>query len=284
MAPPATSSVTFTPTTTGPITGTVTLVDDAPGSPQTIGLSGNGVTAVETLVVSPPSVGFDDTVLGSSTYTTVYLYNPGTFDITISKLATSLPDFTASGCTTVPAFGYCTVNVTFAPKSAGPRSDTLTITDTAPDSPQSVPLLGNGLTGVNSLVVTPLIVGFPDTVLGVASGAQAITLYNPGNTNITVTSPPTASGDFTVTNYCGTIYAESYCTEYVVFTPTLAGQRSGTFSIMDSAPDSPHTATLIGNGINPFLEVIATPVQPRFPGPGCRNDEQLLAHLFLQSR
>jgi hypothetical protein len=254
-----TIDVTFTPGTTGPITGTVTLVDDAPGSPQTIGLSGNGVTAVETLVASPSSVGFDDTVLGSSTYTAVNLYNPGNSDITISKLATSLPDFTASGCPTVPAFSYCTIYVYFTPTIAGPRSGTLTITDTAPLSPHKVPLSGNGLAAVNSLEITPLIVGFPDTVLGVASGGQAVTLYNPGTANITVTSPPTASGDFSVTNYCGTIYAGSYCTDYVVFTPTLAGQRTGTLSIMDTAPNSPHTATLIGNGINPFLEVVATP-------------------------
>ncbi len=37
-------TVTFKPTSTGPLTGTVSVTDNATGSPQTISLSGNGVT------------------------------------------------------------------------------------------------------------------------------------------------------------------------------------------------------------------------------------------------
>ena len=39
-----TISVTFSPTSTGTFTGTVTITDNATNSPQTISLSGNGVT------------------------------------------------------------------------------------------------------------------------------------------------------------------------------------------------------------------------------------------------
>lgn len=42
-------NVTFVPTTTGNLLGTVTLTDNAPGSPHTISLSGNGV------ISGPPS-------------------------------------------------------------------------------------------------------------------------------------------------------------------------------------------------------------------------------------
>src|SRR5262249_8848575 len=38
-----TISVTFTPTTTGTRTGTLSITDDAAGSPQTLSLSGTGV-------------------------------------------------------------------------------------------------------------------------------------------------------------------------------------------------------------------------------------------------
>ena len=44
-----TINVTFVPTTTGNLQGTVTLTDNAPGSPHTISLSGNGVDS------GPPS-------------------------------------------------------------------------------------------------------------------------------------------------------------------------------------------------------------------------------------
>jgi hypothetical protein len=40
-----TIAVTFTPTAAGPRTGTLSLADNAPNSPQTVGLTGSGVSA-----------------------------------------------------------------------------------------------------------------------------------------------------------------------------------------------------------------------------------------------
>ncbi len=44
------------------------------------------------------------------------------------------------------ATGACTITVTFTPSANGIRSASITITDDAADSPQSVPLSGNGIT------------------------------------------------------------------------------------------------------------------------------------------
>jgi hypothetical protein len=43
-----------------------------------------------------------------------------------------------------PSGGVCHISVTFTPQAAGNRSATLTIFDSAPDSPQTVALSGTG--------------------------------------------------------------------------------------------------------------------------------------------
>jgi hypothetical protein len=53
----------------------------------------------------------------------------------------------------------CTISITFTPTAAGAAIGTLTITDSAPDSPQSVPLSGTGTS--------------PTLALGVASGSSS---------------------------------------------------------------------------------------------------------------
>jgi hypothetical protein len=47
--------------------------------------------------------------------------------------------------TGLPAFAKCQVRVSFKPTGTGPRSGTLTITDSAPKSPQTVSLTGSGV-------------------------------------------------------------------------------------------------------------------------------------------
>jgi hypothetical protein len=66
-------SVTFTPSLLGPITDTLSVTDDGNGSPQTVPLSGSGISAVS---VSPTAVSFKNQVVGTtSAATTVTLKN-----------------------------------------------------------------------------------------------------------------------------------------------------------------------------------------------------------------
>ena len=45
---------------------------------------------------------------------------------------------------TLAATGTCTINVTFTPTATGARTGTLTVSDNAAGSPQSIPLTGTG--------------------------------------------------------------------------------------------------------------------------------------------
>jgi centrosomal CEP192-like protein len=84
--------------------------------------------------------------------------------------------------------------------------------------------------------------------VGTTSAAQHVTLTNGGNAAMNISSIA-AGGDFAQTNNCGaTLAVGASCTVNVTFTPAAAGSRSGTVTITDSAPGSPHSIQLAGTG------------------------------------
>ncbi len=83
--------------------------------------------------------------------------------------------------------------------------------------------------------------------LNTASVAKSFNISNGGNASLTIAGV-TASGDFSQTNNCTTLNPGASCTVNVVFTPTATGTRSGSVTITDSAPGSPHSVSLSGTG------------------------------------
>ncbi len=103
-----------------------------------------------------------------------------------------------------------------------------------------------------SLSTTSL--AFVNQLVGTTSAPQPVTLTNSGSAPLTIASIAT-SGDFAQTNNCPTgssLAAGANCTINVTFTPTAAGNRTGTITITDNTPDSPQTVTLAGSGIRDF--------------------------------
>jgi len=90
-------------------------------------------------------------------------------------------------------------------------------------------------------------VAFSAQQLNTTSVARSFDISNNGNASLTI-SGITASGDFSQTNNCTTLNAGASCTVNVKFTPTATGTRSGSVTITDTAPGSPHTVTLSGTG------------------------------------
>jgi hypothetical protein len=141
-------SVNFTPTTTGTRTGTVTIADNASNSPQTIPLTGSGVSSsgLTTVSVSPTSLTFGRVKVGhTSSAQTVTVTNTGSASVSIGGVATSGQFAETNNCGSSLAVGAsCAVNVSFAPTSSGTQNGTLTISDNASGSPQTVSLTGRG--------------------------------------------------------------------------------------------------------------------------------------------
>src|SRR5262249_20781181 len=82
-----TISVTFTPTAAGARTANVTLSSNAPGSPHSVPLSGNGVTPTPAVTLSPTSLTFAARNVGTtSPAQNVTLSNTGTGQLTINSI------------------------------------------------------------------------------------------------------------------------------------------------------------------------------------------------------
>ncbi len=241
-------TVTFIPAGAGPRNGTLTIVDNAPDSPQHIALSGTGQGPAAR--VSPAFLLFGPQTTGStSAPQTVTLTNTGTAALAVSNIAASGDFAETNNCgSSVNAGASCAITVTFTPTAAGLRFGSLTITDSAPDSPRQVPLAGAGR---SPAALSPAFLLFGPQTVGKTSAPQTVTLTNTGTAALAV-SKIAASGDFAETNNCGSsVNAGASCAITVTFTPTSAGLRFGSLTIADSAPDSPQQIPLTGIGNGP---------------------------------
>jgi hypothetical protein len=147
--------VTFTPSTAGTITGSLSITDNASNSPQTVSLTGIGLLPV---TLAPAAAGFPGQIVGMTSQPVAFtLTNNLSTALTINSIATS-GDFAQTNLCGNPlaAKTKCTVSVTFTPTLVGTRTGTLTVSDSATNSPQTSTLSGNGTaSGLVSIALTP---------------------------------------------------------------------------------------------------------------------------------
>lgn len=185
---------------------------------------------------------------------TITVTNTGTTNLNISSVAisgTNRNDFSqTNNCTTaaiVPQ-STCAINVTFSPTISGTENATVTLTDDAPDSPESTSLTGIGVGSGPAVTISPTSLTFATQLVNTTSPAQSVTLTNVGNGSLSITSI-IAAGNFAQTNNCGTtVAAGASCTISVTFTPTTVNTRTGSVTVTDNAPGSPQVVSLTGTG------------------------------------
>lgn len=142
-----TVQVQFQPQSGGTRTGSIQFNDDAPGSPQSVPLSGFARTPTPNAVLTPSSLTFGrQTAYTQSPPQYVTLENTGDGTLTISSITVSGDFLETHSCGTALAPGdSCTIAVYFYPTQSGTRTGTLTVTSDAPGSPQTVALTGAGV-------------------------------------------------------------------------------------------------------------------------------------------
>jgi hypothetical protein len=239
-------NVVFTPTATGTRTGTLTANFGGSISTQTVALTGTGVAPVISL--SPTSLFFGVQATGTtSAAQQVTVTNGGTGTLTISSVQASVQFASTNTCgAPLAPGGSCAIQVTFTPTSSGIQTGTLTITDDAPGSPQSVPLTGNQ-PGAPAVTLAPTSISFPSQAIGTTSAPQPVTITNSGNAPLVISSVQTTT-EFASTNTCNDAVAPgSTCTIQVTFSPVASGPATGTLTINDNAAGSPHTVLLTTN-------------------------------------
>lgn len=243
----------FSPTAYGARNGTLTVVDDASNSTQTVALTGNGVAAA---AVTPAAVSFGSWAIGTtSTTLNAKVNNYQTIPLNFSAVGITGPfQIVNNTCgSSIPAASSCNIGVAFSPPALGSFTGTLSISEDAV-APISVPLAGSG---VPPVTVQPASLGMGTVLLGSQAGVQSITLRNYQVVPLTISnlaiSGP-APSDFAITsNSCGSsVAARSACTIGVVFAPTTTGYRSATLAISDTPdPASPYSIPLSGVGVLP---------------------------------
>ncbi len=253
-----TVSVEFKPAATGALKASLSIADNATGSPQTVALTGTGTNpTTPTLTVTPTSLAFGTQITGTtSDAQIVTVKNTGTIAVTLSSIAlggTNATSFQEIGtCGASLAVGAsCSLYVAFSPTTAAALTATLSITDNATGSPQKVTMTGTG-TAAPAVKLSTTSIAFPTTPHGKTSAAQAVTITNGGTSTLKLTSitlTGTNPTDFEELNTCGaTLAPAANCVVYVAFKPAAAAAYKATLSIADNGASTPQSVALSGTG------------------------------------
>jgi Abnormal spindle-like microcephaly-assoc'd, ASPM-SPD-2-Hydin len=212
---------------------------------------GCGASGGPFVSLSATSLKFAKTPIGQTTAAqTITLSNVGASTLNIASI-TSSGDFSISNNTcgaTVNAGASCDVSITFTPTKKGARSGTLSFTDNAPGSPQTVALSGMG----QSLTLSPTSLNFGTVAVGVTSASQPVTVHNASSASVTFTGftlSGTAAADYLITaNTCGaTIAGGANCSVSVALKPTTTGKRAAKLNVKNNGGGTV-TASLTGTG------------------------------------
>jgi len=249
-------SVTFSPIAIGSRTATVVATDSATGSPQSVALTGTGKAgALPVVTLTPASLAFPNVALNTLSKQTVTVKNTGASALTfasgsITITGTVSSDFSETNTcvgTSVAISGTCTITVSFTPSTFENQTATVTLVDNAANTPQTVPITGNGAEPAVDL--SPTTLAFGSVASGATSAALTVTVENYGNATLTISGVAASSSYVVSGNTCGTsLAAGSTCTLSVEFKPTASGSFPGTLTITDNAGDSPQIVELTGTG------------------------------------
>lgn len=244
--------------------GTLTIVDNAAGSPHTVALTGTGVAAAVPVLTWSPMVttlDFGMVSAGSvSAVQTVTVLNQGPGGATLTLLNATGPDssaFSVTGGTcnlTDPLFegASCTVNIVFSPGSAGTKTAQVQVASTG-SFPTTLTLTGIGMAGPNpafSLSTSSLNLG--SVRVGAQSIPQVVRLVSGGDGTVNVTAMAT-EGPFTIfgTTCPPTPFSlpsGSDCTVSVAYNAGAEGSAAGTLRITTDATPAVREVALAGTG------------------------------------
>ncbi|MGB9477717.1 MAG: choice-of-anchor D domain-containing protein [Candidatus Acidiferrum sp.] len=245
-----TISITFVPTATGTLTGSVTITDSL--GTQTISLSGTGAAPI---TISPASHAFGSVALGStSAVETLTVTNKGTAaaSLSIDSSSAAFPDANSCG-TSLAGSSSCTVSVTFVPgTTSGHQTGTVSIGYTLDSVSGTVSAAVQG-TGVEPISVSPSSRALGSVAIGQTSAAKTFTVTNESSSTESLTV--TASAPFAESDTCSSVAAGKTCTITATYTPSTAtplvtGQQTGIITVADGTLDTV-SLSLTGTAVAP---------------------------------
>lgn len=256
-----TLQVQLAPASAGVINGSLSIASNAANSPLKIALTGTGTEPV--LAVSPGKIQFGNVKVGQSTTQAVTLVNNGNVDLVLSAAQISGSGFAMSGLTfpsTIAVAKNMSFNVKFTPSAAQGMTGSIKFVDNAPNSTQSVDLVGTGTSENAALVATPGSVSFGNVTVG-SSGTQSVTLTNSGASAIAISQAAATGTGFSISGLNPmTLNAGQTTTFTTKFAPTSTGSATGAVTITSNASNPTLTLDLVGVGTQPHLSANPTSV------------------------
>jgi hypothetical protein len=248
--------VRFVPQAGGARSAVVNVNDNAPGSPHTLALSGNAVSA--NVTVSPTSLVFaSQAVSTSSAAQTITVTSAGPGNLVVSSVTvvgTNPGDFPTTSTCVGATFGpgtSCTVSVRFAPTAVGSRSATVRIVDNTTSGVELVPVSGTAVASGPAVTLTPNPLDFGSTPVD-AQVTRTITVRSSGTTNLVVSRTSLAgSTDFSFGgNNCNgaSLAPGASCTITIRFRPRTAGLRTATLTLTTNLSPSSQSVAIRGTG------------------------------------
>ena len=144
-----TITVAFLPTAVGTVSGNLSIVSNAPSSPNSVTLNGTGIAATLTLSISPTSLNFGNVTTGTSSPTqNVTITNTGNSNVAISQISLTGAGYSMTGGSapvTLSPSQSITLVVQFSPTTVGAPSATITVVSNATGSPATISLSGTGV-------------------------------------------------------------------------------------------------------------------------------------------
>src|SRR5260370_20741693 len=222
------------------VSGNMSIVNNAPNSRTSVGLSGAGIAPTYLLGANPTSLSFGNVNVGNTDSLSATLTNNGNSNVTVSSVTPTGTGFSASGITTGTILSpnqSATLNVAFAPLAAGTVTGAVTVLSNATNSPATVTLSAVGIPATTPpfpVWVAPGLVrvGKADapgtTSLIIISGARGETLDTQviirpptgGLTNVNMSaSPLTGPGGATIPASNFVFYPAYYVTVHGSYKP-----------------------------------------------------------------
>lgn len=244
-----TITVTFSPSTTGPQSDTLTVkyYNSVPNTSATLTAALSGVGTAPGLSFSTNPLQFPNTPIGTAAPTqTVALFNYGTGPAlnpvaTISGAGASSFSQTNNCPASLAVNASCIFTITAAPTQIGTNVGTLTVTTAG--SSASVTTLVTGTAG--NPTSNPLVLS--DTQFYVPSGGSTVlTLTNTGSGPVTFAALTTTTG-FSQTNTCGIMLAAGATCNVQLSAAAVAPYTSpvsGTLTVVSNAQTPVQTAAL----------------------------------------
>jgi hypothetical protein len=212
-----------------------------------------GSTGRPSLTIGASSLNMGSVPVGNTKSSSLILSNPsGSQSITLNQVSVTGTGFSLTPAPSVPlvieAGQSVTLTVSFAPKSAGSATGSLSIESDAANSTSTVSLSGS-TPGAAQLAVSPSSMNFGSVQVGDSKALPGTLAAS--NSNVTVSSAAWNGQGYSLSGitFPTTVPAGQSISFSVTFAPQTAGNSPGSVSFVSTASNSAMGVTLAGNGM-----------------------------------